>query len=262
MGSQAESREVMWKAIDAIAKLLGAGIITAAITIYGIKTDQARQAALESTRQVQTLVEITNRQKDLDLNLGMRLFETLMNHYFQKERSTDSVQERLLLLRLMALNFQDVPLNFKPLFEQLATQATDGQIREEVRDIARDVARRQALRLTLRNGLDSGIKTVKAGDTVLYPNLQFGFQVAQVSPEAVKVHPLIEGQTLAPFVVSYFDTPIIDNIKLGPKRVALLLLGSTGQEAQMRLIAFESDLATDRFDIRELSRELSQNVFQ
>ncbi len=258
----AESREVMWKAVDAIAKLLGAGIITAAITIYGIKTDQARQASLESTRQVQTLIEITNRQKDLDLNLGMRLFETLMNHYFQKEKSTDGLQERLLLLRLMALNFQDVPLNFKPLFEQLDAQATDTQLKEEVRDIAREVARRQALRLTLRGGVDSGIKTVQAGDTVLYPNLQFGFTVEGVTDETVRVQPLIEGQALMSFVVSYFDTPIIDNIKLGPKRVSLLLIRSNGREAQIRLIAFESDLATDRFDIRELSRELSQNVYQ
>jgi len=195
-------------------------------------------------------------------NLGMRLFETLMNHYFQKDKGSDGLHERILLLRLMALNFQDVPLNFKPLFEQLDAQAPDRTLKESIRDIAREVARRQALRLTLRNGADAGAKTVTVGATVLYPHLQFGYTVERLTEDSVKVQPLIEGQAMTSFTVSYFDTPIIDNIKLGPKRVSLLLLGSNGQEAQLRLVAFESDLATDRFDIRELSRELSQQVYQ
>ena len=48
----------------------------------------------------------------------MRLFGTLMERYFKGTPSTDCNQE-MLLLRLTALNFYDVPVNLKPLFEQL-----------------------------------------------------------------------------------------------------------------------------------------------
>lgn len=266
MEARPDTQDRMWKAIDALAKLLGAGVITAAITYYGITTEQARQTSQESTRQVQTLIEITNKQKDLDLNLGMRFFETLMSHYFQKDEGAnkpEALRDKLLLLRLMALNFQDVPLNFKPLFEQLDAQFAGNEAKQnEVRDLARDVARRQALRLTFRSGVDSGMRVVKAGETVLWPHLQFGIKVESVQSERIKVQPIIEERALAPFVVTHFDTPLIDNIKMGAKRLALLLLASDDLEAQVRLIAFDSDLATDRFDIRELSRELSQNVIK
>jgi len=36
-------------------------------------------------------VEFASKQKDLDVNLGMRMFGTLMTHYFEKSHSTENV---------------------------------------------------------------------------------------------------------------------------------------------------------------------------
>ena len=45
-----------------------------------------------------------------------------------------------------------------------------------------------------------------------------------------------------------------DNTKLGELRVCVLLLGIDGDQATIRVIGFASELAADRFDIKEMSR--------
>jgi hypothetical protein len=265
--------EGTWRAIDAVTKLLGAGIITAAVTWYGMKAEDSRQKIADTeeksrremaaaTERFNAYIELSNKQKELDANLRMRMLETLMNHYFLKERVTgspESVREKILLLRLMALNFQDVPLILAPLYEQLDGQLADGDVREAVRDIAREVARRQAFRLTFKGGFDFGPKKFKAGEAIRFTNLPFEVKVHQVVEGRVTVSLILEDQTIGPFAITYFDMPITDNVKLGDLRVALVLLSSRPQqEAVVRLIAFPSDLAEDRFDLKEISRKFRQ----
>ncbi|HVP27941.1 MAG TPA: hypothetical protein VMW35_02110 [Myxococcota bacterium] len=49
----------------------------------------------------------------------------------------------------------------------------------------------------------------------------------------------------------------MDNAKTDPQhRAAVLLLGSTGDTARIRFVGFPSDLASDRFDVKEIAREL------
>jgi hypothetical protein len=249
----------VWKTINTIVLALGGAAITGAISYFGIRAEDSRQATLETNKQVSTLVDILSKQKDLDLDLGMRMFGLLMERYYQQDESVKGnarSKEKMVLLRLIALNFQDVPINLKPLFEQLDGQITDVSQKEELREIAKDVARRQAYRVTFDDGFDSGPTKVKSGDKVPFPNLSIEVSVESIAQDRVAASLNLGGRIIGPFEVSYFDMPIIDNVKLGDKRVSLLLLSTDMKSAEVRLIAFPSSLAMDRFDIKELTQQL------
>ncbi len=46
----------------------------------------------------------------------------------------------------------------------------------------------------------------------------------------------------------------MDNTKLGPKRVSVMQLDNDGETAKIRVIIFDSYLAADRFDIKEMTK--------
>ena len=217
---------------------------------------------MEVNKRMQMLVEISSKQKEFDVNLGVHMVETLMNRYFQMDRSSEGVQqqlqEKMVLLRLIALNLQDVPVNLKPLFEQLDSQLHDRGDQEGLREVAKEIARRQASRLAFPDGFDSGVIPVKVGDERSFENFIFKLRVESASEELARItlH-LEEGERIiGPFSVTYFDLPLVDNTKIGPLRVAILLVNSNADGATLRLVAFPSDLAADRFDIKEMSRAL------
>ena len=88
--------------------------------------------------------------------------------------------------------------------------------------------------------------------------LQTSAKIGSVSADGVEAtiySKQIGGGSVGPFTVTHFDTPLVDNIKLGEFRIALLLQGSEGGSPKVRFIAFPKHLAADRFDIKEQSRE-------
>uniref|UniRef100_A0A7V4G852 Uncharacterized protein n=1 Tax=Desulfobacca acetoxidans TaxID=60893 RepID=A0A7V4G852_9BACT len=229
-------------------------------------TEEVRFREAERSRQLTSKIEFSARQKDLDVNLGMQMFKTLLSDYLTREEGKEKeeqVRKKLLLLRLIALNFQDVPINLKPLFEDLDRRLTNPRDRAELHDIALEVARRQAYRLTLQ-GLDlKDIILKKEGDTVVITgsekvkeqleNLPFTLAVHELNQDNFKATLTYEGRTFGPFTVSRFDMPVVDNVKVGDFRVSLLMLSLNGGTAAARLVVFPSDLAADRFDLKELS---------
>jgi hypothetical protein len=250
-----------WKVADLIVKGLIGTVISGLIAIYGMKAQQSQQEMAETNRRLQANIEFTSRQKDLDINVGMRMFEILMGHYFQKAETAagpEGDREKLALLRMIALNFQDVPINLKPLFEQLDSQLADRRGREQLRGIAKEIARRQAFRLTVPSGFDSGPTPVVAGTEMSFPNLPFRIKVERVAQDRVRASLLLANRTIGPFSLTYFDMPIIDNVKIGAMRVSLLLQDSDGKTAKIRLIAFDSYLAADRFEVKEYTKALWQ----
>jgi len=248
------------KVLDIVIKGLFGALIAAAVAYYGTTLQDQRATVQEENRQLQAAIELTSRQKDLDVDLSMRLFGTLMSYYFQKDKSAvgpEALRQQMLLLRLVALNFQDIPIHLKPLFEDLDSQLTNPEDRKTLRDIAQEVARRQAFRLTVEGGYDSKSLEVKAGEKFSIPELLTTVKIESVSANSVQAtiySEVIGNRPLGPFTVSYFDTPLVDNTKLGEYRVALVLLDSGGKRAKVRFIAFPKHLAADRFDIKELSR--------
>ncbi len=260
-----ELSENTWKTIDALVKLMGGGAITIAITLYGMKAETTQQNIIEANKRVQALVEITSKQKELDVSLGMQMLETMLKHYFQNSGSPSGagrLRERMLLLNLMALNFHDVPIHLKPLFEQLDSQLTDSTDKRQLRQIAQEVARRQAFRLTFESGFDSGAMKVEAGKEISIQNFPFKVTIAKVAHDRVFASLVLPDRTLGPFSVSYFDMPLVDNTKVGNLRVSLILLNTDGESAQVRLVCFASDLAADRFDVKELAREIRATRYE
>ena len=59
---------------------------------------------------------------------------------------------------------------------------------------------------------------------------------------------------VGPFSITYFDTPLVDNVKIGEYGATLILHRASTQTAKIRFIAFPKHLATDRFDIQDLAR--------
>ena len=223
--------ENMWKAIDAISKLLGAGIITAAISWYATSAEQHRQAIADDTKNVQAMIEFTSKQKDLDTTLGMQMFQILMTSYFQRSLSDTTdirIQERMVLLRLMALNFQDVPINLKPLFEELNGQVKNAEDRNKLREIAIDVAGGQAFRLILRNGVNSWPIKLAKGQELSVIHRPYKIKVDDIGNDYVNVYLTLESKKIVPFEVTYFAIPLVDNTKIGDERISVTLLSSNG----------------------------------
>lgn len=251
------------KLADLIVKGLLGLVVSGVIAYVGFVFQDRWHQLEQANKSYQAVQESLAKQKDLDINLGLKMFETLMSQYLRADRDLappEKARQQLLLLQLIALNFQDTPLNLKPLFQHLAEQLPEPTLKQRLQELAAQVANRQAFRLTLQNGLDYGRITVRAGDEIQLPELASRLQVLELSEAGVVL--LLRSQitarerTIGPFLVTYFDIPIVDNTKIGEKRLAVTLLNNNGQTADLRIIIFDSYLAADRFDIKESTKEL------
>lgn len=249
------------RALDIGIKGIFGAVIAAVVAYFGHTMQDERARVQEDNHRLQATVELTSRQKDFDVDLGMRLFGTLMGYYFQKDRvpgqQPELLRQQMLLLRLVSLNFLDVPIHLKPLFEDLDSQLSNLEDKQTLRGIAQEVAGRQAYRLTIEGGHDSGPREVLPGGELEFPELLTKVKIGNVSANGVQAtiySKVIGDRPVGPFLITHFDTPLVENIKLGEYRVALLLHAATADKAEVRFVAFPNHFAADRFDIKKLSR--------
>ncbi len=308
--------ESQWKWADLVVKTFGIAIITGAISLYGIEVQRtqkelaiqaeaAQQQRDRKERQLNALVDFASAQKRLDVDVGMQMFRAFVDKYLDVSvEGAAQIKENMVLLRLIALNFQDVPINLKPLFEDLDARLSGerpeeyitsaggatvpgsdtGALREDVRvelrrelkTIAKEVANRQAFRLTFLEGGLTDFEAAGKGDVRYFNSVPYAIQVNEIHNDTAEVElretelndeflPVIakDGKRIGPFVISYFDMPILDNIKVNDStRVAVLLKEVGGDSAELRGVSFRSDLATDRFDVKEMSREIITDLIQ
>lgn len=231
------------------------------------KEEANRVMIAESNKAMTALRESSVKQKELDVTLGLKIFDTLLTHYLQPgapQESGTSQRQKILLLRLISLNFQDSPLNLRPLFEQLDSQLNPKE-KADLRQIALEVARRQAFRLTFPNDWDSGPLPVKQGDIIQLPSVPGKIIIEAVSNDRIQISLISTytetGRSLGLFDINYFDMPIIDNTKLGDKRVAVMRIEDEGANPRIRIITFPSYLAADRFDIKEMTQDIRASDF-
>jgi hypothetical protein len=248
------------KLLDILVKGGFGSLIIAGVAYYGNSLQVQRQQQEEDSRQLQSSIALISHQKELDVDIGVRLLTTLMDSYFQQKQAggaPTSPRQQMLLLRLVALNFEDVPIRLKPLFEDLDERLSTPADKQTLRGIAREVAQRQAFRMTTRDAYDSGPREVSAGDSVSVPEMLLTVKIGEVGAagvSAVVTSSVGGGRTVGPFEVTWFDQPLVDNTLLGDNRVALVLLAAGAKSATVRIIAFPKHLADDRFDIKEMSR--------
>jgi hypothetical protein len=257
------------KLLDIIVKGVLGAVVTILVTLYGLHMQRQSERQTSLQQKAQGIIDLESKQKDLDVQIAVDMFQSLIGTYVQASGSKfDEVElrRRLLLLRLVALNFQDVPIQLRPLFEDLDKQLTQDQDKQALRDIALEVASRQAFRLTIGGIFNSGpipvTKDQKIPITELGPTT---FVIIDaVSAESIQAHiesGLALAGTVGPFTVNYFAWPITDNTKLQQYRLAVMLLAGGERQATIRIIAFDSELAADRFDIKELAAILRQKDY-
>lgn len=254
---------------DLVIKSFGTliiAIIGGFVTVIGYNMESNRTFQAEHNKTIMAIRDSWVKQKELDLNLGVKMFETLIAQFVQKSASQGSGEgnrQQLLLLRLISLNFQDTPINLKPLFEQLDSQMEDKDQKAKLREIAMEVARRQAFRLTFQNGWESGEKPVKKDAYVDLQGLPYKIQIVGLNKDSVRAALVSlenpEQKVPLEFDVNFFAMPLVDNTKLGPKRVSVMQTENDGATAKIRVIIFDSYLAADRFDIKEMTKQYEQD---
>ncbi len=231
------------------------------------KIEENRIAINEQNKNAMAIKDFSMKQKELDLNLGVKMFETLMSQYLEKtsaQGSRERSRQQMLLLQLISLNFQDTPVNLRPLFENLDSQLPDGNEKNQLRQIAMDVARRQAFRLTFNfiNAWDSGEQPVKEGQDFALKEgeVPFKIHIKEIKDDAIKVEliPISDDskRKRLEFSVNYFAMPIVDNTKLGVRRFSVLRAANDPDDPKtprIRIIVFDGYLAPDRFDIKEMT---------
>jgi hypothetical protein len=272
--------ESQWKWADLFIKGLGVALITGAISFYNINTQKTQNELARQETRLESTIQFASGQKTLDVNLGMQLFDDFIGHYLQTEsqNTQKEIKETILMLRLIALNFQDVPINIKPLFEDLderikteksLSDIDREELQEQLIDVAEEVANRQAFRLTFLEGfLQDDVILEKDGDE-FFDNTSYGVKVLAIKKDVIRVvirkfNYNEKGERdyenipreIGPFDLSSFDMPLVDNIKIDENwRIAVTLKKIEDKKAVIRLLRFRYDLAADRFDVKEMSRQ-------
>lgn len=274
----AERKLKIWEVfVKGAIGILVAGVVT--VIGFTVESNRKELAEREESKRVMlaeenktltAMKELSAKQKELDLNLGIQMFQTLMTNYLKvsgAQAGSANRQQQTLLLRLISSNFLDSPINIKPLFEDLDSHLTDPLEKQRLREIAMEAARHQAFRLTLESGRIFDPEELKKGDSLAIPLTPATITIDEVGKDSIKASlisesPFGEKKTLGPFTVNYFDTPLLDNTKLFDRRVSLLLLKIEGDKAKIRVVIFDSYLAPDRFDIKENSRSFQTNEYK
>jgi hypothetical protein len=264
--------------------LRGAGMIIATIavgflTYYGNqrwqtaqiiqKESQRRDMLLQQECQrrdmkAKSLIDITNKQKELEANIADSLLNNLMATFFNGEESSKiNIDRKMLQLRLAALNFQDVAINLKPFFEYLNAEILSEEHRQKLRDYAQEVARRQAYRLAFEAGTDFGpikleLNEKRSLSLEAQSNVSLELELVSLAEDSARM--MIDASfqdRIGPIDISYFDMPLVDNLKIKrlDLRLSLLLLSHDREQgtAKVRVVAYKSYMAQDRFDLSELT---------
>ncbi|MDJ0952012.1 MAG: hypothetical protein QNJ94_24130 [Alphaproteobacteria bacterium] len=236
---------------------------------------QMKSAEMREAR-LTTATQIANAQKELETNIATKLWEDLVGVFFPESeglRTDERIMEQMFRLRLTALNFQDIAINLKPFFEHLDAKLPNGDARKRLQEYAQEVAGRQAYRLAFEAGNDFGEIPVTLGDPpteLPVPKKRdepTKLTITEIEDDYVKVKISAPGQRdIGPFQVSFFDMPLVDNVKLKAlgTRLALLLIATNKDQkaATLRVVTFQPYMAADRFDLKEQARVLGTRDFR
>jgi hypothetical protein len=264
--------DTKWKIADLVVKGIGAALIGGDITLVGHWFDVQQHNAANENARVRAIIEFASNQKTFDANVDMKLLEKFFDHYLQEKGSIGTPAEldnMLVLLRLITLNFQDVPINLKPLFQDLDQRLAKSKtvdlpnLRANLRQLAQEAARRQAFRVSYLGGILSKPRNLRPNEEASFgeEGIPFTVRLIALQPDSAEIEVRLDdgdgGRRYGPIHASVFDVPLVDNIKVdGDTRLSVLLDRVGDHDVTIRVVSFIADLATDRFDIKEMTREL------
>ncbi len=211
---------------DIVIKGLATTLVTIAITYYGISSETKRAEIAEENRNAQIVIQTLSNRESAASDLKARMFDSLMNHYFVREGSEESItRARELLLRLIALNFH-ANFNLRPLFDDVNSRLEVSE-RAELRKAAKAIAKIQINSLVAAGGYVCKYRLV-SGKTVASmtePNCPLPIELIliEINDNGIRVKTPGSGDDDLGFQVSYYDMPLVDNSTIGNVTYSLIL---------------------------------------
>ncbi len=214
-----DKEEKPWSKLDVVVKGLGALLVSAAITFYGVHSEAKQFETAERNRKAQILVQTLSSRETAAADMRAKMFATLVEHYFEN-RGDEAT--RVVILEMIGHNFGD-HLYLRPLFQRL-----DARLRAEGSD------QRPALRAAARNVIQSELRQVLgSGGEVCQLELSVGqtrtspcIQPVQLTLREVSEDgALVVAEPGEPLgrEVTWFDMPLSNHSTLGELEYALLL---------------------------------------
>ncbi len=266
----------VWDKVQIILHPVG-GLFTAlAIALFGFITSRQldERQALETNTRLYS--ELMSRREESESALRKDMLVSIIDSFLNPNQS--DLNNDVLSLELLAYNFHE-SLNLKPLFLDLSrrvrraeaaapTDAGKGIYQEytdRLQNVAREISRKQMIVLegagkrfdrTIDLSEDPDGTSLEA-ETMTLDSLQtsFAIDVVQVNRESREVtvslsvetpDPVLGRQTkVATFAVSFFDFPMIDNLRLaGGQRCAVVLTNFSDHSAELTTVLFPGAYAS------------------
>jgi len=265
-----------WDKVQIILAPMG-GLLTAiAIAMFGFITSNKldQRQALETNTRLYS--ELMSRREESESALRKDMLVSIISSFLNPNRT--DLNDDVLRLELLAHNFHE-SLNLKPLFldlmrrikraEAAAPSATKkaeyAEYTERLEGVAREIARKQMIvlegvgkrfdRTIDLSGDPDGTSLETAVMTLDSVQTNFSIDVVQVDRVNREVLVSVSIETpdpaqgrqtkVATFTVSFFDFPMIDNLRIAHgQRCALVLTNFSDQSAELTAVLFPGAYAS------------------
>ena len=279
-----------WDKLQIILQPVGGLLTAAAIALFGFVTSNKldQRQAIESNTRLYS--ELMSKREESESALRKDMFVNIITSFLDKG-GTD-LSGDVLNLELLAYNFHE-SLNLKPLFLDLKRRIAAGEARaatpeskveyagyaDRLERVAREIARRQMIVLEgAGRKYDSTVDLSQDPDGIsLDPvtlsldgkDTTLGLDILGVDRENRELTVSMNVETPDPeqgrqtksmtFNVSYFDFPMIDNIRLTyGQRAAVVLNNFSDQSADITVVLFPGTYAS--LKERPYYNEVIENV--
>ena len=265
-----------WDKVQIILAPMG-GLLTAlAIAMFGFITSSKldQRQALETNTRLYS--ELMSRREESESSLRKDMLATIISSFLNPDRT--DLNNNVLSLELLAYNFHE-SLNLKPLFFDLmrrikraeatapstAKEAEYAEHKARLENVAREIARKQMIVLEgVGRRFDRTIDLSEDPDgtsletaALTLDSLQTNIDIDVVQVDRVNREILVSlsietpdptqgSQTkVATFTVSFFDFPMIDNLRIAHgQRCALVLTNFSDQSAELTAVLFPGAYAS------------------
>ncbi len=269
-------RKDSWDRLQIVLQPLGGLLTAGAIAIFGFVTSSKLDQRQTLENNTRLYSELMSRREESESALRKDMFVSIISSFLNHGGS--DLNSDVLNLELLAYNFHE-SLNLKPLFldlkrrisKDIATAKTP-ETRTEDQDylarlerVSREITRKQMIvlegvgrkfdRTVDLSGDPEGTSLDAATMTLDSVQTTFGIDVLQVDRANREIKLALNIETpdpeqgrqtkVATFVVSYFDFPMIDNVRLvRGQRCAVVLNNFSDQSADLTVVLFPGAYAS------------------
>ncbi len=248
MKKQTTQIKDIWDKLDVIFKGIAGILISGAIALYGIKTTTKQTEIAEANRRAQILVQTMNHREESASQMRAQMFKTLMEHYFQ-EKNDEKTQ--IIILELIGLNFQD-HIHLKPLFKRLDLQlANNVQERKALRKVSSQIKRSEINRIVGSGGESFTLDLSLNKTQIVEPYSMISLTLLEVQEDHVRISSNAKNDSDG-FEVTFYDTPFMDNSRLGELTYSVLLssVDPKNNTAKIKVVILPKHYYSSRNNLR------------